>query len=524
MTAKSDELPSELIQKFGHYLSKNQVLDCILTCKHWCFALLPVYYKSTEIRTCDWDRIKGLVSRPKRLYSDFRKYIRELVIFSPVVHYKLHNIRSLVQGMTGLMKLDLVNVGCLTDDDIWLLSSNCKFLQHLSILASEDNRITDEALVSLSRNSPQLRHLFLTCTSASLFTSRGFNAIADGFESKLASFSLEIISITHQSLPDSGLRNISNALPFVNLQAENQPKTGQALANILQKHLNLRHVSLDWPFGMEDCLQALQDQFELKSLHLGNLVLKDSKIIHQNPLEELVLFECKLDPLVIESLGTKQMKSLELRGTANVDIIAGIAMCFTNLVSLVFNNSFHVAVHRCVTDQQMLSIASHCPQLKKLHLPIATDQSLVSLSEHCLELQDLDVIDGKMITNQGLTLFVTRCRKLQKIYLGRANQITEVGIQTLAQYNRQLDTLFLPAGAQISDNLVPVLADRCVALKVLGNVVWSIDSLEVQIPLLKNLQMLYLLPLRGLGDPFLPKHRVELLKKTCLRLYHISYL
>ena len=99
-----------------------------------------------------------------------------------------------------------------------------------------------------------------------------------------------------------------------------------------------------------------------------------------------------------------QLKELKLDGLGFLSNLLPKKDYFPNLERLLIVPSKNVAsVLSSATDDEICQLLSSMTRLKSLIIPITTDDPLLVLSSVCLELEELDVVDGRNITDSGLS-------------------------------------------------------------------------------------------------------------------------
>lgn len=476
------------------------------------------------------DSIRPKMTRKARLYADYRKYIRSIHIQATLTNggiyshsivnstIKLQKMGPLLQCCISLSKLK-IDVPSLNDDDLWMLSTTCKSLTHLSLVSGFlHGIITDESLLNIASNCLQLRHLVLKSHSPHAFTDHGLNALADGLKAGLVTFGLEYIAPSHAG---------SCSMPIISaMHAEDTKRLDASLLNLLKAHSALESLILDWPCSMNLVLKNSSTYLHsLSALNVGDVHSLDGikSLISANPgLKSLILHEvdCGSSTLAQTLINIQiRLNHLVCFGVSTLDDVISTASQFSNLSTLIYKPSSRSAnISRFVPDDQIESLVSNCPRLMHLHIPIHSDASLLSLS-NCHELTTLNIIGGQHITNQGLALFSLKCKGIQHLNLGQASFLSDHGILLmLRSYGPQIKSLILPIGAHLTSFWVPGLS-KCVNLEILVNVpVFEIDGVA-----LKDLSRLHTLVLTTDGRVESDVRREVEILKMCKKLRSISF-
>ncbi|KAK6095867.1 hypothetical protein MT418_003749 [Batrachochytrium dendrobatidis] len=194
-------LPAELITAILQRMDcKTQILAAMMVNKAWASAGLSLLWKRTQCSADEWDSLRLLFQRPKRLYQDYRHDIRLLNIYCPIQPWtggdlRLSSLRTTVAGCISLTSLH-IHIPSFNDDDCWILSKACPQLTSISFVSGVQPAgcITDEGLVALAQNCKQLKHICIKSMLDSVFSERGISALAQYTKGRLTTFGLELCS------------------------------------------------------------------------------------------------------------------------------------------------------------------------------------------------------------------------------------------------------------------------------------------------------------------------------------------
>nr|KAJ3419725.1 hypothetical protein HK105_006582 [Polyrhizophydium stewartii] len=229
------------------------------------------------------------------------------------------------------------------------------------------------------------------------------------------------------------------------------------------------------------------------------------------------------------------LRALDLDGIGFLgELIATTSSLFTNLTTLKLSPSRRAAsIHRTLDDAQLARVASACPGLEVLHVPLLADAQLEAFAAACPRLRDLDVIDGYRITDRGVLALARSCPSVAWLALGSAWAVTDASVVPLARtLGPRLRKLALPfAATGITEAAVATIAQCCPMLRGLANVpvLIGFPTLLKLLPTMERLLVVSLCvaPPDGHGSPavtqglFLSPLQLEQLRRACKRLRHL---
>ncbi|KAI8929107.1 hypothetical protein BC831DRAFT_396732 [Entophlyctis helioformis] len=608
-------LPAELLLLIlGRLERKPQLLSAALVCRAWAAAGLPLLWRRIECFTDDWDSFKSLFLKPRRLWLDYRTAIHSLSLTAssyPWLHgdLRLSNLRTLLSACRSLARL-VVDTPSLNDDDAWILSTACPALTHVRLVSGlhSTGRISDEGLVALAQNCKALRGLGLKSMSADVVTERGVLAIVDGTRGRLESFGLELsgprlpvgagggsghgsghgagvvggggigggggggqplagpASMAGSTGGSGGLSSAGGSFADTTDSAR---RLGDALAALVTSNPGLSSLSLDWPVAMDTTLAAAAATLtRLTHLQLGNTrsVAVITTLIARNPLLaslRLVDIPLAASPASIASLLTPLLESaqplpprltcLDLDGLGFLPDLVPITASFTRLTTLKLSPSRRMAsVHSTSLDDLLVRVAQSLPLLQVLAVPILSDPVLVAFVQACPHLVDLDVMDGRFLSNLSIVVLAKSCGRLARLALGSAKDVGDAGVEAVARFcGQRLVRLVLPFGAGgITVRGLDAVTRDCSGLRGLANVPASV-GVQALLDMLPRLDKLLVVSLcmasvpsatspasaslaasggAGLhaGGPagarfFLSREDQDRIKRACKRLKHIVH-
>ena len=512
---------------------------------------------------------------------DSRKYILDLTVSSSSnsnVPPKLPGFLKFIAACSNLVKLEL-KLPLINDDDLWVLTTHCPNLQGLSIVSSLQHppgKITDQGLAAICAKWEHLKQLairvswqgaggrwmdgiseryvhismfrqtYCTLTFQCLRTIfRGLQTIADTYAGKLESFGFGMIDLPAEMVNNdpSWRQNIQNL--------------EHAIVDVISKNPKLKSIRVEWPLDLDNLLQAIMNhckQLEsldfgsthkskylpvlvsnckkLKSLKLSDMQLteQDAKTIYQSLTGTDHLFDVVDGKSVFYS---KYLKELELDGLGYLPNLLPTPGSFPFLRKLkILPSRSTASVHSTSSDLFLVQIFKTMPFLESVTVPILCDDPLKVLALNCPNLQELDVVDGKEITDEGVTLLAKGCPRLSRLALGSSPQITDHGISILAKsLGHRISRLSLPFGnTHFGSQMLQNLQTFCPRLEALVNIPLCNASFTDLLTFVTQMQRLHIL---GLSDgesngaaPFvkpryLDRFQVDQLKKASKRLKQV---
>jgi hypothetical protein len=443
---------------------------------------------------CDeWEKLRILLSNKRRPQQKYLRMIKSFQLVSDHETWitgasKIGNFQVFLKGCSNLTNLQL-DTPCLNDDNIWILTAGCKFLQKLKITSNSSygyGKLTDAGIETLAMHAKSLTELYISCVSnfdLSL-SDRGIHSIAQGFGGRLQGFGLEVKEITAANKLVDFERNFGNHDDF---NPSHSIKTDHALikngftlqvCKLIQSHSSLRIFKLDWPCDMETVLECLGNSSrKLDCLKIGNC--RDSaelkNLISKNPqLKSLSLYEINASEpptnllLPLSNRDTK-LEKLELLGACKLTSILPSLPSFTRLRCLVFSPTTRLASVRNSSPSNLVEIASSCPLLEKIVLPIFDDETLISFATNCPRISFLSIQDGRNITNRGIEAMSSVLR-LSHLCLGDTS-LSEPGVRALVAGQKQtLTVLELPSAFETTHQNFLLICEQLHNLKKLYNI------------------------------------------------------
>jgi hypothetical protein len=446
---------------------------------------------------------------------------------------KLNNLRTSLQGCLNITDL-CVDTPSLNDDDLWILTNNLKALTRFQFISNSTTfgRITDEGLITISKNTFNLKHLIIKSLSLDCFSDRGFLALANR-EQKLLSFGLEFIDCSinqRSSVFDTQIPTTPNS-PLLSPWIEDKQKFIDSLSSIIQSNIELEHLSLDWPIEMKEIIaKASKVLTKLKSIKIGNIscisefrsLLSSNKNLKKLSMYEFnskTVIEDLLQPLFLD-YENKNLQHLECIGICDFQNIHPIINYFVKLQTLVFTPTTRYASYPSIN--KILDIPLNLRLLKKVALPIYDDETLISFADNCPDITYLDIQDGRAVTNQCIIIISSKLA-LTTLCLGFST-LLDHGIDSLIRKQHEtLKELVLPTPPKITKKGFLCLAEGLKKLERLKNLRSDLEFgvLEQGVGMMERLEELSMGVLRGQTRP-LNYIEIEQLKKVGKNLKHFS--
>jgi hypothetical protein len=224
------------------------------------------------------------------------------------------------------------------------------------------------------------------------------------------------------------------------------------------------------------CTQTPTELFNVIRKNKGLKVLELSEMsINSTPLYHY------LGNSLFKLVDSRNLKELKLDGCGFLSNLLPKNVDLINLTKMVIVPSSSVAsIISNDTDCEISEIVSNMPNLKSLIIPIISDLPLIVLSNHCLELEELDVIDGKNISDQGL-LALTKLNHLKKLALGSAIHVTNTSMLEIIRNGRDLSRISLPFSNRYLDSkILPCIIEHCPRLEAITNLPAQITFEELK--------------------------------------------
>ena len=310
---------------------------------------------------------------------------------------------------------------------------------------------------------------------------------------------------------------------------------------LLTKFKDLRVLELDWVlYDMENIIQTASENLNnLNQLKLGCSkkpsalfsLLKRNKKISALEICEMSFSTTDSQELyqaLLEDGRNIQLKELKLDGLGFLSNLLPKKDYFPNLERLLIVPSKNVAsVLSSATDDEICQLLSSMTRLKSLIIPITRDDPLLVLSSVCLELEELDVVDGRNITDSGLSS-ISNQGNLKRIALGTASNITDCSILKIIQnHGKTLTRISLPFNNHnISSGIIYSVREYCPNLEAVTNLPAKITFEELK-DFVENMNSLVILG-RCIGGSrafspmgYLNKLQTESIKKNSKMLAHV---
>lgn len=335
---------------------------------------------------------------------------------------------------------------------------------------------------------------------------------------------------------------------------QNVQQMASGISLIIKNNPQLEFLCLDWPVNTDSMLKTASENLRsLKSLWIGSMfkTFELTRLIrNNNRLASLRIWELPLNEETAKELFaslshqhsghvvegdvlSRNLRVLELDGLGYLPHLIPPPMAFPNLKKLkILPSRSAASLHSNFTDHLVSALVRASPCLESLTVPILTDEPLLELANSCQSLTELDVVDGRDLTESALVLLVKCCSQLSHLALGSASRLTDNTIQTLARTcGPRLTRLSLPFGnAQLTKLSFLTLCHECPALEALTNVPIgkvSFEDLSYAIP---KSPRLYILGLSGHGPTALglysgdlDRPKIEQLKKSSKRLKQVIF-
>ena len=551
------DLPKELISFISEYLAvKSDILSLSLSCKYFFEASIPTLWARLLLDAAEWESFRKTFSKPKKLYVDYRIFIKSFYItVSPTIHQwkshssevaKLQHLRVFLAACPNLSTLVLESAS-LNDDDLWIVCKSCPNLNRLYLTTSattNHGKITDDGLKIIAKSLIHLQHLVLKSSSPNLFTDRGLEHLKS-LKTKLLTFGLEMEKKENASPPnfDTALGSPASMTASLSLSPMmegfvDEAKFIDAYCSLLQHHNILENILLDWPVDMSSIFLYMANSVPfLKKLKTGNTscLVELSAVLKAHPgIKYISLYEVHnvdagpedvhaiLSPLFAE-MENKTLTFLEFVGVCQFQSISPLIPFFKNLQSLIYQPSTRFASVLPALSTSTDLIAQSCRNLRVVAIPIHSNENLICFALNCPLLEDLDIQDGRGVDSAGLTMLATRCTKLRRLCLG-SSVFNDVSADIFARnLGSSLRVLNLPSPSKLTSAGFIMLATGCPRIERLGNLspYIPLEVLLQNLPIMTNLQELEFGVLRG-RSPF-SRSELDDIKAAGKRLKVISF-
>ncbi|KAL2454834.1 F-box protein [Abeliophyllum distichum] len=394
-TSDSDE-PDDIISDTDDTISGNDyTLNLPDECLACIFQSLSSGDRKRSALVCRrWLRIEG--QSRHRLSLNAKS---ELTSDIPKLFSRFETVTKLA------LKCDRRSVS-IGDDALILISLKCRNLTRLKLRACR--AITDDGMAVFARNCNSLRKF--SCGFCS-FGAKGMNALLDSCES------LEELSVKRLSGVTDGVGaepigpgKASGALKVICLK---DLKNGQCFGPLIIGSKNLRSLKLfrcssDW----DNLLVVIANRITgLLELHLERLQVSDlglsaiSNCVNLEILHLVKIPECTNAGLMAVAEKCKLIRKLHIDGWK------------TNRIS----------------DDGLISIATHCPNLQELVLigVNPTRLSLEKLATHCQNLERLALCGSDTVGDAEISCIAAKCIALKKLCI-KSCPVSDHGMEALA--------------------------------------------------------------------------------------------
>lgn len=126
-----------------------------------------------------------------------------------------------------------------------------------------------------------------------------------------------------------------------------------------------------------------------------------------------------------------------------------------------------------------LTLANHCPKLKKLNVCfcfLMTDNSIVALANNCPDLQELYLSWCYNLTDKSAIAIANCCPNLKILHMSNCYLCTNASIMALTQGCSQLQDLRLHDWPNLNDNTIETVVTSFPRLKNLDLDVFELDK------------------------------------------------
>jgi len=286
------------------------------------------------------------------------------------------------------------------------------------------------------------------------------------------------------------------------------------IGKLLQANLKLSELSLHWPFPIPEI------EFQILLLENLKVLSLSTRKFSIETLENLIQKNVHLKDLELKdmNMGTEEMerlyaslsfqqnhlKSLKLQGLGYFQDLLVSMPSFPNLKILIIvpsHSSASIVSHG--TDSLLCDILSRLLKLEILKVPIYGDGPLHALSAVCPLLKELDIMDGREVSDQGISELAMHCLRLYRVSLGSAIELTDAGIlslvSVLGQYSHS--RIALPFRRfNLSEKLLQEIPRCTPSLEVITNIPnLSIQNLLEFVGKMDKLIVLGIVSLEGFG-------------------------
>ncbi|KAI8891964.1 hypothetical protein BC833DRAFT_626287, partial [Globomyces pollinis-pini] len=267
-------LTVDIIPIIVKYLNVPETFNLSLLNKYWFCIIQPLLWQDFKCSCDDWDNFKRMFRKPKRLFVDYRQYMKSIHIHTDQLDWqlgklKLNSIQLLFQGCQSINQL-IVETPNFNDDDLWIITNQCKQLSSLSVISgySNSNTITDQGIIFICKNSPSLKKFHFQTFNRHCITERALKEISISFGGNLKTFGLQF------KTDNNGKHIFDVTSPLYSNTSESfsdDDQFIQALILIIENHSSLDTLILDWPVDLSLVLQHASLKLKkLQSLKIGN--------------------------------------------------------------------------------------------------------------------------------------------------------------------------------------------------------------------------------------------------------------
>ena len=312
----------------------------------------------------------------------------------------------------------------------------------------------------------------------------------------------------------------------------------QSISQLIENNQNIQGIELYWSFDMDTVMESVEKLRNLKTLKLGcthkprNLfqILRNNKgisVLHVCEMPFTSIDSMEFYQSVLENGHNTNLKELKLDGLGFLPNLLPDGY-FPNMEKLVIIPSRNAAsILFSSTNNSLSTTFASMTTLKSVIMPIIMDELLMVLARFCLQLEELDVVDGRYISNQGL-LCLNNLPHLKRLALGCASLVTDDSLLSIIENKgNNLTRISLPFNNQnISPAIIGHLRKYCPRLEAITNLPAQITFEELQ-EFASSMNNLVILG-RCIGGSrafsplgYLNKMQIDSIKKNAKWLAHI---
>ncbi|KAI3500406.1 hypothetical protein L1887_36227 [Cichorium endivia] len=367
-----------------------------------CLAVVFQFLGAGDRKRC------SLVSRRWLLVDGQSRHRLAINAKSEVVPF-IPSIFSRFDSVTKLsLRCDRRSVS-IDDNGFNLISLRCVNLTRLKLRGCRE--ITDVGMAAFAKNCKGLKKF--SCGSC-MFGAKGMNALLDN------SSSLEELSVKR-------LRGINDGVTAEPI--------GPGAAAMSLKTVCLKELYNGQFFG-----PLISGAKKLKTLKLLRCLGDWDSLLETIAVSENSLIEVHLERLQVSDIGLSALSNC-----SNLEIL-------------------HIVKTPDCTNAGVISVASHCKHLRKLHIDgwktnRIGNEALIAIAKHSANLQEL-VLIGVNPSSISLEAIATNCQKLERLALCGSETIADTEISCIASKCVALKKLCIK-GCPVSDEGIEAFAWGC---------------------------------------------------------------